>query len=165
VEPYLLGYRLALGLDLYGKQQLPTNFISYQTDTLGAGLRLGVALREDLSLQLRYSIYRQKIVLPGFLNNCNNINPDYITTFPTPIPLPTTPPFAGTFGQINQNCYADGEASLPVKVELASGPVLTSLVGDSLIYNTVDDNCNPTSGVAAAFKGFGRRRRQCQVPP
>src|SRR5216683_3814066 len=100
VEPYLLGYRLALGVDLYGKQQLPTNFISYQTDTLGAGLRLGVALREDLALQLRYSIYRQQIVLPSFLNNCNNINPDYITTFPTPTPLPTTPPFAGTPGQI-----------------------------------------------------------------
>jgi outer membrane protein insertion porin family len=151
VEPYLLGYRLALGLDLYGKQQLPTNFISYQTDTLGAGLRLGVALREDLSLQLRYSIYRQQIVLPSFLNNCNNINPDYITTFPTPSPLATTPPFAGTLGQINQTCYADGEASLPVKVELASGAVLTSLVGYSLIYNTVDDNRNPTSGIAAGF--------------
>jgi outer membrane protein insertion porin family len=151
VEPYLLGYRLAAGLDLYAKQQLPTSFISYQTDTLGAGLRLGVALREDLSLQLRYSIYRQQIVLPNFLNNCNNINPDYINTFPTPFPLATTPAFAGTPGQINQNCYTDGEASLPVKVELASGAVLTSLVGYSLIYNTVDDNRNPTSGIAAAF--------------
>jgi outer membrane protein insertion porin family len=159
VEPYLLGYRLALGLDLYGKQQLPTNFISYQTDTLGAGLRLGFALREDLALQLRYSIYRQQIVLPSFLANCNNLNPDYITTFPTPNPLPTTPPFAGTPGQINQNCYVDGEASIPVKVELASGAVLTSLVGYSLIYNTVDDNRNPTSGIAAAlnqdFAGVG----------
>ncbi len=83
VEPYLLGYRLALGLDLYAKEQLPTSFISYQTDTLGAGVRLGVALREDLSLQLRYSIYQQKIVLPSYLDNCNNINPDYVTTFPT----------------------------------------------------------------------------------
>ncbi|HWF93911.1 MAG TPA: outer membrane protein assembly factor BamA, partial [Xanthobacteraceae bacterium] len=151
VEPYLLGYRLALGLDLYAKQQLPTNFISYQTDTLGAGLRLGVALREDLALQLRYSIYQQKIVLPSYLNNCNNINPDYINTFPTPNPLPSTPPFAGTAGQINQNCYIDGEASVPVKVELANGTSLTSLVGYSLAYNTVDDNRNPTSGVSAAF--------------
>jgi outer membrane protein insertion porin family len=151
VEPYLLGYRLALGLDLYAKQQLPTNFISYQTDTLGAGVRLGVALREDLSLQLRYSIYQQKIVLPSYLNNCNNINPDYITTVPTPNPLPSTPPFAGTAGQINQNCYIDGEASVPVKVELANGSSLTSLVGYSLAYNTVDDNRNPTSGIAAAF--------------
>ena len=151
VEPYLFGYRLAFGLDLYGKQQLPTNFISYQTDTLGAGMRLGVALREDLALQLRYSVYRQSIVLPSYLANCNNINPDYINTFPTPNPLPTTPPFTGAPGQINQNCYIDGEASLPVKVELANGATLTSLVGYSLIYNTVDDNRNPTSGMALAF--------------
>jgi outer membrane protein insertion porin family len=159
VEPYLFGYRLALGLDLYGKQQLPTNFISYQTDTLGAGLRLGFALREDMALQMRYSIYQQKIVLPSVLANCNNINPDYITTFPTPTPLPTTPPFAGSPGQINQNCYADGEASVPVKVELSNGASLTSLVGYSLIYNTVDDNRNPTSGTAATlnqdFAGAG----------
>src|SRR5580704_5067502 len=96
VEPYLLGYRLALGVDLYGKQQLPTNFISYQTDTLGGNVRLGFALREDTSFQLRYSIYRQQIVLPNYLNNCNNINPDFITTFPTPGAINTSP--ATTFG-------------------------------------------------------------------
>jgi outer membrane protein insertion porin family len=149
VEPYLLGYRLALGLDLYAKQQLPTNFISYQTDTVGAGLRLGVALREDLALQLRYSIYRQEIVLPSFLRNCNNINPDFVTTFPTPNPPPGTPGFSGT--GTDQNCYVDGEASVPVKVELANGAAVTSLVGYSLAYNTVDDNRNPTAGYAATF--------------
>jgi outer membrane protein insertion porin family len=153
VEPYLLGYRLALGLDLYGKQQLPTNFISYQTDTLGAGLRLGVALREDLALQLRYSIYQQQIVLPNFLNNCNNINPDFINTFPTPTAINTTPAttFMGKAGQVNINCFANGQASLPVRVELANGASLTSLVGYTLQYNTVDDNRNPTSGISAAF--------------
>ena len=155
VEPYLLGYHLALGIDLFGKEQLPTNFISYQTDTLGAGLRLGVALREDLALQLRYSIYRTEIVLPAYLRNCNNINPDFINTFPTATVIGTTPAttfpgLAGT-GTINQNCYVDGEASVPVKVELAQGAALTSLVGYTLAYNTVDDNRNPTSGVAASF--------------
>jgi outer membrane protein insertion porin family len=155
----LLGYRLALGVDLFGKQQLPTNFISYQTDTLGAGVRLGVALREDMALQLRYSIYRQQIVLPYYLSNCNNIDPNFITTFPTPTVIGTTPAttFSGT--GTNQNCYVDGEASLPVKVELANGASLTSLVGYSLSYNTVDDNRNPTSGVAAVlnqdFAGAG----------
>src|SRR6202035_3960274 len=96
-------------------------------------------------------------------NNCNNINPDFLTSFPTPGAINTSPQttFPGTAGTgtINQNCYADGEASLPVKVELANGAVLTSLVGYSLIYNTVDDNRNPTSGVAASlnqdFAGVG----------
>jgi outer membrane protein insertion porin family len=165
VEPFLLGYRLALGLDLFGKEQLPTSFISYQTDTLGANLRLGFALREDLSLQLRYSIYRQEIVLPSYLNNCNNINPDFVNTFPTPTAFDVNGNPIGGYGsspatsfpsspgsaQINQNCFADGESSLPVRVELAAGPVLTSLVGYTLAYNTVDDNRNPTSGVLASF--------------
>ena len=156
VEPYLLGYRLALGVDIYGKQQLPTHYISYQTDTLGAGLRLGVALREDLSLQMRYSIYRQEIVLPNALHDCNNINPDFINTFPTPSafnngnPATTFPGLAGT-GTANVNCFFNGEASLPVKVELLNGPVITSLVGSTLLYNTVDDNRNPTSGIAASL--------------
>src|SRR6202035_3098666 len=29
VEPYFLGYRVAFGVDLFGKQQLPTSYISY----------------------------------------------------------------------------------------------------------------------------------------
>ena len=61
VEPYLLGYRLALGVDLFSSIQRATSFVSYQTRTTGGGLRLGFTLREDLSLQLRYSIYSQKI--------------------------------------------------------------------------------------------------------
>ena len=165
VEPFLLGYRVALGIDLFGKEQLPTSFISYQTDTIGANLRLGFALREDLSLQLRYSIYRQEIILPSYLSNCNNINPDFINTFPTPTvvdglgnviggygsSVATSFPGAAGTGTINQNCYADGETSLPVRVELAAGPVLTSLVGYTLGYNTLDDNRNPTSGLMGSF--------------
>src|SRR5476649_611836 len=55
VEPYLLDYRVALGLDVFYREQLPNNYISYGTKTLGFSTRLGFALREDLSLQLRYS--------------------------------------------------------------------------------------------------------------
>src|SRR5882757_184910 len=72
VEPYLLDYRVALGLDFFQRQQLANNFISYGTKTLGFSPRLGFGLREDLSLQLRYSIYQQEIQLPANLANCNN---------------------------------------------------------------------------------------------
>src|SRR5215471_7848687 len=73
VEPYLLDYRVALGLDLYQRQQLANSYISYGTKTFGFSPRLGFSLREDLSLQLRYSIYQQEIQLPDALRNCNNI--------------------------------------------------------------------------------------------
>jgi outer membrane protein insertion porin family len=69
VEPYLLGYRMAGGIDLYAQQNLATNFISYNSQTIGTNLRLGFALTEELTLQPHYSIYQQKITLPDF-NNC-----------------------------------------------------------------------------------------------
>ena len=40
--------------------------------TLGFSPRLGFGLREDLTLQLRYSIFQQEIGLPSALRNCNN---------------------------------------------------------------------------------------------
>jgi outer membrane protein insertion porin family len=158
VEPYLLGYRLALGVDLFTKTQRATSFVSYDTKTDGAGLRLGFALREDLNLQLRYSIYNQKVTLPAALNNCNNVNPDFLNTFPTlgalgnspattpPVPLPAD----NLLGQTD--CYLDGEASLAVRKELSQGAVLTSLIGYDLSYNTLDNNRNPTSGILAVLK-------------
>src|ERR1700704_1830001 len=72
VEPYLLDYRVALGLDVSYREQLANDYVSYGTRTLGFSPRLGFALREDLSLQVRYSIYQQKISLPDALRNCNN---------------------------------------------------------------------------------------------
>jgi outer membrane protein insertion porin family len=153
VDPYFLGYRVAFGLDLFYKQQNPTSYVSYETQTLGFGTRLGFQLREDLGLQVRYSLYQQRVTLPPNLMNCNNINPDFINTFPTADKVGTTPaltPFAGYTGIAN--CYVDGEASLAVKRELAGGPVITSLVGYTLSHNSLDNNKNPTSGILTEFR-------------
>jgi outer membrane protein insertion porin family len=156
VDPYFLGYRVALGLDLFGKQQKSTSFVSYQTETIGLGARLGFSLREDVGLQLRYSIYQQRISLPNQLMNCNNVNPSSgAGTFPTSLIDPSTgTPFVDptTGAPFLQTCYFDGEASLAVKRELAQGAVITSLVGYTLTHNTLDNNRNPTQGVLVDFK-------------
>src|SRR5262249_18346563 len=152
VEAYLLGYRIAWGLDLSQKVQKSTQFTSYETRTVGAATRFGFALREDLSLQLRYSIFQQKVSLPFELQNCNNLNPNSANgLFPTPDKQSTTIDPA-TGAAFETNCFADGEASLAVRRELAAGPVLTSLVGYDLSYNTLDNNRNPTSGVLAVLR-------------
>ncbi len=150
VEPYLLGYRIAWGLDLSSKVQKSTQYTSYETRTTGGTTRFGFALREDLNLQLRYSLFTQKVSLPQTLRNCNNINPDYVNTFPTPDQVVNFPPPGGYTGIAN--CFADGEASLAVRRELAQGTILTSLVGYDLSYNTLDNNRNPTSGLLAVLK-------------
>src|SRR5258708_3541918 len=159
VEPYLLDYRVALGLDLFQRQQLANRYISYGTTTLGFSPRLGFALREDLSLQLRYSIYQQKISYAVFClkkkNNPGNVfaalhpSPAFVNSVGGPGGLPaaaTDPSGVGLW------CFSDGEASLPVRKELANGKTLTSSVGYSLNYNTLDNNKNPTDGLLVDFK-------------
>jgi outer membrane protein insertion porin family len=156
VDPYLLDYRVALGLDAFYREQLANNYVAYGTRTIGFSPRLGFQLREDLSLQLRYSIYQQEITLPNALANCNN-------TFTNPnLPFNPTPAFVAANGGnsmgaadasgIGLFCFSDGEASLPVRKELASGAALTSAVGYSLDYNTLDNNKNPTDGLLVDFK-------------
>ncbi|MDD1535640.1 MULTISPECIES: outer membrane protein assembly factor BamA [unclassified Bradyrhizobium] len=149
VEPYLLDYRVALGLDLYQRQQLANNYISYGTKTLGFSPRLGFSLREDLSLQLRYSIYQQEITLPSYLANCNN-NPASGAFNPSPAYAAANGiDLSSTNGL---GCYNDGEASLPVRRELANGKTLTSALGYTLTYNTLDNNKNPTDGLLIDFR-------------
>ena len=159
VEPYLLDYRVALGLDAFYREQLANRYISYGTKTLGFSPRLGFALREDLSLQLRYSIYQQQISLPAYLANCNNNPGNSLLAFnPTPafvnsvggaafLPVPAT-----DASGIGLWCFSDGEASLPVRKELQNGKTLTSAVGYSLNYNTLDNNKNPTDGLLVDFR-------------
>ena len=166
VEPYLLDYRVALGLDLFQRQQLANSYIAYGTKTLGFSPRLGFSLREDLSLQLRYSIYQQQIQLPNNLANCNNTSTNSLLAFnPTPAfatlnneANPGSYPNGGTVNGATDTsgvglwCYSDGEASLPVRKELQSGKTLTSSVGYSLNYNTLDNNKNPTDGLLIDWK-------------
>ena len=156
VEPYLLDYRVALGLDLYQRQQLANSYISYGTKTLGFSPRLGFSLREDLALQLRYSVYQQEIQLPSALRNCNNDPNNPTLAFnPTPGYVNSVggaggfPPGATATDASGTGlwCYSDGEASLPVRKELQNGKVLTSAIGYSLSYNTLDNNKNPTDGL------------------
>jgi outer membrane protein insertion porin family len=168
VEPFLLGYRIAGGLDLFQRQQLPSSYVSYETKTIGGSARLGFALREDLSMQVRYSLYRQEVEISPQLQNCNNnINP--LTN--NGRPFNPTPAYAAAFNPNNASgypvgfdpnaflaatgglgCYMDGEASLPVRIELAGGPIWTSALGYTLAYNTLDNNKDPTSGLLAEFR-------------
>jgi len=158
VEPYLFGYRVAGGLDIFQKTQLASSYVSYDTKTFGVAPRIVFALREDLTMQLRYAITKTEVKISPLLRNCNNVNPDFLTSFPTPAGTPnglnssaaTTPPANPLTAQTD--CYADGEATLAVKKELAAGPVWTSLVGYGLTYNLLDSAKEPTSGLLVDFR-------------
>ena len=151
-DPYFLDYRVLAGIDIFAKQTLQNNYQSYDSRTVGGGLRFGLPLREDLSLTLRYSAYEQKIDLPAQFNNCNNVNPDFVNTFPTPNAVNTTPATIVPPGALLANCFVDGEASLAIKSAVLQGEIWTSLVGYNLIFNTLDSNKSPTSGLFAELR-------------
>jgi outer membrane protein insertion porin family len=130
-EPYFMGYRMSVGFDVYSKQTLASNYVSYDSTTVGGGVRTGIPLSEELSLQTRYNIYRQEIELPAHLNDCRT--------------------FGGGIA-LGHPCYTNGEASLAVRKELADGAVLVSLLGYTLAYSTLDNVRSPTSGIYADFK-------------
>jgi outer membrane protein insertion porin family len=126
-EPYFLGNRLALGLDVFGKQTLPSPYQSYGSETYGASFSLGAPLTEQLGVQTRYSIYNQGLSVAPALTDCSPSNP---------------PP----------GCYANGEASLPIKQAALNGPVWVSAAGNTLTYDTRDNKKNPKSGFRAELK-------------
>jgi outer membrane protein insertion porin family len=151
-EPYFLDQRLNFGIDLFARQTIPYTYASYGTTTYGFSTRLGVPLREDFGVQVRYSLYNQSITLNPILDNCNNINPDFVNTFPTPNLVGSNPALTPPAGAVQVNCYQDGEASLAVKQAALAGPTWVSMPGYSLIYNTLNLPKYPTSGMFIEFK-------------
>ena len=138
IEPYFLGYRMSGGASVFARQTLASSYYSYDNQTIGSNLFLGFGLSEEMGLQLRYSIYQQKITLPDILNNC--------------IASPNATINGGPGVTPSDACYADGEASLAVRKELAAGAAMVSLVGYTWSYNTLDNNKNPTAGLYTEFK-------------
>ena len=150
-EPYFLDYRSSLGVDLFAKETLANTYLSYGTETYGGTLKWGLPLREDLALQLRYSGFEQSISLPSTLDDCNNIDPNFLTTFPTLNALAAGGPAAAYPGGTTSCMAIAPPASLPVRVELAQGAYFTSMLGYGLVFNTLDNNKLPTSGVYVSF--------------
>jgi outer membrane protein insertion porin family len=137
VEPYFLDYRMALGLDVFAKQTTGQDFTSYDTQTIGGAVRLGFELREDLTLQLRYSIYQQELTLQDGFSSCYS----------------TVPWLPGVSNGPASNCTnVSIVPSLPVRLSFNQGAQLTSMAGYSLIYNTLDNNRNPTAGIRGELK-------------
>ncbi|MFY8114750.1 MAG: outer membrane protein assembly factor BamA [Rhabdaerophilum sp.] len=132
-EPFFLGQRIAAGFDIFTKFTDVTSYSRFQSRNTGFTLRAGIPLTEEISIGTRYSLYQQSIRIPNSGNNLYN-NCDG---------LPFAPALTNT-------CISDGEASVAIKE--ARGSTITSLVGLTLAYNTLDNNQNPTQGTFAELK-------------
>jgi outer membrane protein insertion porin family len=135
VEPYLFDYRLAFGVDVFAKNILASTYQSYETRTVGAGFRFGVPITDDINVQLRYSAYQQEILLNPE-NNC------FAGTLPVL-------PYLSQNGEIVGSCIP---AAPSIRKFANEGGRLTSLVGYTANYNTLDNSRNPSKGFLVEFK-------------
>ena len=157
-EPYLFDQRLAGGFDIYHKQQLQNTYALYQTNTTGINLRLGVPITEELTFQPNYSLYESQIVIANTssqpYNDCSTTkfdaagNPIAFTPggSTTAVNSASSPVFGST-----SNCLTNGEASVAIKDQAAKGQIITSLVGYSFIWDSLDNRRNPSQGAYANF--------------
>jgi outer membrane protein insertion porin family len=141
-EPYFLGYRLAAGFDLYAKQSSTNQYSYYTSNVTGGTFRLGLPVTDEVTFSPRYSIYNTNITIPNTTSKPYND-----CSYPI---WGTTPGYNGTIPDYYNSCLTNGEASLALKQ--AAGGTLTSMVGYTLNYNTLDNNKAPTSGFFAELR-------------
>ncbi len=140
-EPFFLDNRMAAGFDLYSKISEASYFSYYSNWVTGGTLRLGIPLTDDLTIAPRYTLYNSRLSIPNTqsqpYNDCS-------------YPQWFTPPYNGTAVNYLNSCLSNGEASLALKQ--AQGDWVTSMIGYTLSYNTLDNPKNPQSGLMAQLK-------------
>jgi outer membrane protein insertion porin family len=130
LEPYVLDRNISFGLDIYRRDINNWNpYSSSSRDTFaqattGVSARVGVPLTEYMSLIGRYTLNYDQISLDPA---------QYYSTRVTPGVLECDPILAGRY-----LCDAIGNR-------------VSSILGASLVYNTLDNNVRPTRGMTASL--------------
>jgi outer membrane protein insertion porin family len=155
-EPYFLDTRTAAGFDLFWKQSTRSQYNPVDVQTLGGTLRLGLPLTEEVGLGLRYTAFQRKISADGgLIDGCAPKVGETGAPFPVPDPV--------ACGSSGANYLGTGRRGDPNELSNAYkqqlGTSITSQVGYTLAYNTLDENKNPSRGIIARlnqdFAGLG----------
>ncbi|MBI1980206.1 MAG: outer membrane protein assembly factor BamA [Methylocystis sp.] len=142
-EPYFLDQRIAAGFDVFVRRQDAYSYSIYSSTSLGGTVRFGIPITDELSFSPHYSAYQTTISIPNDskrpYNDCLAPVFGYTPGFSPFYPAPS----------LLVNCQSNGEASLAIKG--SQGTLVTSLVGYSLNYSTIDNFKNPHNGWLASF--------------
>jgi outer membrane protein insertion porin family len=117
VEPYAMGNRVSLGLDLFYRETLTNPNQSYGSESYGAAIKLGAPLTDGVTSEARYALVNQRVSLDPTLMAC-------------------TPP------NVALAC-----PSAAAKQAALDGAQWVSTAGSTLAYSTVDNPKNPHEGV------------------
>jgi outer membrane protein insertion porin family len=139
-EPYLFDRNVAVGFDLYRRDYNSFNFVgndretTYEQVSTGGQLRLGVPITTNMQLALRYGLNYDEVGLSeaNFFSDPDGAGP---------LPFACDPLLAGRY-----LCDAIGNR-------------VTSSIGYSLLYSTLNNSLRPTRGervlVSQDFAGLG----------
>ncbi|WP_292638099.1 BamA/TamA family outer membrane protein, partial [Mesorhizobium sp.] len=116
-EPYFLGRRIAAGFDVFNRTR---NYDEYESETIGATVRFGLPITDNISTQLAYNISQEKYKLDDDCDVDNDGEPD-----------------------------AGCDVSEAIFEGIQESPWLKSSVSLGLVYNTIDDMKNPHEGIYA----------------
>jgi outer membrane protein insertion porin family len=122
VEPYLLGNRMLLGLDLFFKETLTNPTQSYGSESYGAGIKVSAPLMEGVTSEAHYSLVNQSVSLDPTLMAC--IPPNASATCP----------------------------SVAVKQATLNGAQWVSTIGSTLTYSSLDNPKSPHNGLRAELR-------------
>ncbi len=167
-EPYFLDTRSSLGIDLFAKQTLSNTYISYGTESYGGVLKWGLPLREDLAIQLRYSALRAEHSAAVYFAELQQYQSGFRQYFSDAKRHQCAAAAAGRLIPARRMTYqlhgynTAVTASRPAVSPTARhrcrfapsspmGSTLTSAPGYGLVYNSLDNNKNPTSGIYFNF--------------
>ncbi len=117
-EPYFLGRRIAAGFDIY---QQTRNYDHYDSETLGATVRFGLPITDNISTQLAYNIAQEKYKLRRRLRSTTH---DDVRR------------------RLQRFCWRSQKG-------IAESPWIKSSVSLGLVYNTIDDMKSPHDGIYA----------------
>jgi outer membrane protein insertion porin family len=152
-DPYMLGQRVGGGFSLFYKDQLPNDYQTYSVSQYGGSLNAALPLNEENSLGLRYSLSQRDLsVVSKYNDGCRTLANG--TIYPNDTSVPPTAP--GTNCSTDPNYLGAGlgvgnpnEVSAAIKQAL--GNSITSSVGYTYAFNSLDNNKDPTNGNILTF--------------
>lgn len=143
-DPYLLGQRVGGGFNLFYKDQLPNDYQTYSVSQYGGSLNAALPLNEENSLGLRYSLFQRDLsVVEKYNDGCRYLADG--TIFPAA--CDTNAAYVHTNGAVGVG--NPNEVSAAIKQAL--GQTITSSVGYTYSFNSLDNNKDPTNGNVITF--------------
>ena len=140
VEPYFMGRRLSAGVNVYRHKYDENDYRQYSEDIIGAKISFGLPLTDEVTFNTFYHAYQREFdVARGLRDGCY-----YGGSGPLPAACDVN-----NDGVLDANKSSD-EVSLAVRDSI--GTTFTSMIGYSLVYDTLDNKKMPKEGTYGEFK-------------